>query len=92
MAQVDQFDVADRIKEISYDIKKSIEREKLEGGWKGNGMAEMERLDGIVCKVRGVGTVAASGVKRKLRPTPLIAGYTRELGTAELNLCTILTI
>lgn len=36
-------------------------------GWKGNGMAEMERLDRIVCKVRGVGTIVASGVERELR-------------------------
>lgn len=41
-------------------------REK-DGGWKGIEMAEMERLDGIVCKVRGVGTVCASGVERELR-------------------------
>lgn len=92
MAQVDQFDVVDRIEEISCDTEKSIEREKLEGGWKGNRMAEMERLDGIVCKVRGVGCVAASGVQRELRPAPLIAGHTRGLSTDELKLCTNLTI
>jgi hypothetical protein len=33
------------------------------GGWKGFGMAEMERLDGIGVVCEGVGTVSASGVE-----------------------------
>jgi hypothetical protein len=66
MAQVDKFDMADRLRGRSCDIEKSRGREKRMGGWKGFGMAEMERLDGIGVVCEGVGTVSASGVGRVL--------------------------